>query len=194
MRVRDSLPPVPGEYLALCRRPQAAARNLAPSPPGRARSGRPQSPGLQLPHDPLPRSGQPGALSQARAVTIPPASNCSRACSCMEKQQGRPCAWAKSSPSARSPTRRPTSTTTARSPRTTSARAGTIPNAGYQRARRKSGAITKSTPRSSSGSWRTTRACRRRCRKRSTNGVWPRTSSPTTATCPTSSTSARRAA
>src|ERR1022692_3152412 len=127
----------------------------------------------------------------------------------MQKKQGRPARLgevlsviaipnqkadiAKCFPSSRSPTRRPTSTTTGLFPRITSARAGTIPTPAT-RAARKSGVTTRSTSRSSSGSWRTTRACRPRCKKRLTSGGSPRTSSWIPVTGPTSYTSAKRAA
>ena len=142
---RDSLSSVPGRSLAQGRRRQTAARDLRRSR-RRTRLGRPQGAGLQLPHDSLARSGEPGGLPQARALrpralrTLrPPARR-------HAEKAGPPArAWAKSSPSSPCPTKRPTSTTTEPSPRTTSARAGTTPTPPTPAARR-SGAITRSTP------------------------------------------------
>ena len=102
--------------------------------PAANRRGRSQSAGLQLPHDLLPRSRQPGSLSQARPLrpgaVRPHGPTCWRPCSA---NSAAPRTWAKSSRSSPFPTRRPTSTTTARFRRTTSARAGTIPTRSYQR-------------------------------------------------------------
>ena len=190
---RDSLSSVPGRSLAQGRRRQTAARDFRRAG-GRTRLGRPHGAGLQLPHDSLARSGEPGGVPEARALRSRRASNSSPACStpCRRSRAARR-AWAKCSPSSPCPIKRPTSTTTGPSPRITSARAGTIPTPATRAARR-SGAITRSTPRSCSGSSPTTRACRRRYRKRSTNGAWPRTSSWIPITGRTSSTSAKRAA
>src|SRR5205823_12029231 len=51
-------------YTTLFRSPQTPARSGYRTA-GRARIGRQEGPGLQLSHDPLRGSGQPGAVSQA---------------------------------------------------------------------------------------------------------------------------------
>ena len=63
---RDAQAPVHGRSLARTRPANCFPR--FPPRPRRTRRRRPQGAGLQLPHDPFARSGQPGALPQARGL------------------------------------------------------------------------------------------------------------------------------
>ena len=132
VRDRDAVSPVPGEYSAHGRRRQAAAGDFL-APIAAARDRRQGRAVVQLPHVLLRRPGESRHLLQARRIRSralriarapdrAPARNAEGRAPALEFADEDRAAFR---------TARPTSTTTARSPPTTSAAVGITPNATY---------------------------------------------------------------